>query len=72
MKTQKFLIGYSEAWFGANFGTDYTTSFDLAYVRKVFDGVVRRMQVRRSASLTSKERIMAEQRMPQQAPLVAA
>lgn len=40
MKTQTFLIGYSEAWFGANFGTDYTTGFDLAYVQKVFDGIV--------------------------------
>lgn len=40
MKTQKFLIGYNEAWFGANFGTDDTTNFDLAYVQKVLDGVV--------------------------------
>jgi len=40
MKTQTFLIGYNEAWFGANFGTDYTTNFDLAYVQKVFDGIV--------------------------------
>jgi hypothetical protein len=40
MKTQTFLIGYSEAWFGANFGTDYTTSFDLSYVQQVFDGIV--------------------------------
>ena len=40
MKTQSFLIGYNEAWFGGNFGTDYTTNFDLAYVQKVFDGIV--------------------------------
>ncbi len=40
MKTQKFLIGYNEAWFGNNFGTDYTTAYDLAYVQKIFDGIV--------------------------------
>ena len=39
MKAQKFLVGYNEAWFGPNFGTDYTTNFDLAYVRKIFDGI---------------------------------
>lgn len=40
MKTQTFLVGYNEAWFGAGFGTDFTTSFDLAYVQKVLDGIV--------------------------------
>jgi|GEM_PF-1874048 len=40
MKTQQLLIGYNEAWFGSNFGTDYTTNFDLAYVQKIFDGIV--------------------------------
>jgi hypothetical protein len=40
MPTQTFLIGYNEAWFGSNFGTDYTTSYDLAYVQKIFDGIV--------------------------------
>jgi hypothetical protein len=40
MKTQAFLIGYNEAWFGMSFGTDYTTSWDLAYVQKTFDGIV--------------------------------
>jgi hypothetical protein len=39
MVQQTFLIGYNEAWFGGNFGTDYTTNFDLEYVRKVFDGI---------------------------------
>ena len=40
MKSQTFLIGYNEAWFGASFGTDYTTGFDLSYVQKVLDGIV--------------------------------
>lgn len=39
MSTQSFLIGYDEAWFGGAFATDYTSQFDLAYVRKVFDGI---------------------------------
>ena len=37
---QTFLIGYNEAWFGGNFGTDYSTAFDLDYEKKVFDGIV--------------------------------
>jgi len=40
MKTQAFLIGYNEAWFGSAFGTDYTTAFDLPAVRKTLDGIV--------------------------------
>ncbi len=40
MPSQSFLIGYNEAWAGAHFGTDYTTDFDLAYMQKVFDGIV--------------------------------
>lgn len=40
MSQQKLLIGYNEAWFGGNFGTDYTTNFDLAYVQQIFDGIV--------------------------------
>lgn len=40
MPTQTFLIGYNEAWFGANFGSDYTTAYDLAYVQKILDGIV--------------------------------
>ncbi len=39
MKSQAFLIGYNEAWFGSKFGTDLTSDFDLGYVQKVFDGV---------------------------------
>jgi hypothetical protein len=39
MPTQSFLIGYNEAWFGNNFGTDYTTTFDLSYVQQIFDGI---------------------------------
>lgn len=40
MKTQSFLIGYNEAWFGQNFGTDLTSSFDLGYVQQTFDQIV--------------------------------
>ncbi len=40
MVQQTFLIGYNEAWFGAAFGTDLTTDFDLAYVQDTFDGIV--------------------------------
>lgn len=40
MPTQSFLIGYNEAWFGGNFATGLTSKFDLAYVQKVFDGIV--------------------------------
>lgn len=36
-----FIVGYNEAWFGMKFGTDLTTDFDLAYVTKIFDGIVR-------------------------------
>jgi hypothetical protein len=39
MKTQRFMIGYNEAWFGSSFGTDYTTGYDLAYVQKILDGI---------------------------------
>lgn len=40
MKTQSFLVGYNEAWFGGNFGTGLSTKWDLAYVKKTFDGIV--------------------------------
>ena len=39
MPTQSFLIGYNEAWWASNFGTGLTTKFDLAYVKKVLDGI---------------------------------
>lgn len=41
MTTQQFLIGYNEAWFAGNFGTDYTTGWDLAHVQKTFDGIAK-------------------------------
>ncbi len=39
MPSPSFLVGYNEAWFGGNFATGLTSKFDLAYVRKVFDGI---------------------------------
>jgi hypothetical protein len=40
MPTPSFLVGYNEGWFARSFGADYTTRFDLGYVRRVFDGIV--------------------------------
>ena len=37
MPSQTFLVGYNEAWFGPNWGSDYTTHFDLGYVQKTFE-----------------------------------
>lgn len=39
MPTQKFLIGYNEAWWGGAFATGYTTDWDLEYVRTTLDGI---------------------------------
>ncbi len=38
-KSKGFILGYNEAWFGTNFGTDYTTKFDLARVERTMAGV---------------------------------
>jgi hypothetical protein len=40
MTMPSFLIGYNEGWFADNYGTDYTTAFNLAYVNKTLDGIV--------------------------------
>jgi hypothetical protein len=41
MTRSPFLVGYDEAWFGDDYGRDYTSAFDLAYVNATFDGIVR-------------------------------
>ncbi len=34
-----FFVGYNEAWFGPNFGSDYTGNFDLDRVDRTFVGI---------------------------------
>jgi hypothetical protein len=40
LPTPSFLVGYNEGWFGANYGTDLTTNFDLDFVAQTFDGIL--------------------------------
>jgi hypothetical protein len=41
MARPAFLVGYDEGWFADHYATDYTSAFDLAYVNRTFDGLVR-------------------------------
>jgi hypothetical protein len=41
MTLPPFLLGYDEAWFRDDYGSDLTTRFDAANVEKTFDGIVR-------------------------------
>lgn len=41
MKMPEFIVGYNEAWFGQRFGSDLTTEFDLPFINKTFDGIVK-------------------------------
>lgn len=41
MTMPSFLVGYNEAWFGAGFGSDLTTSYDAKIVKTTFDGIVK-------------------------------
>ena len=40
MPMPRFLVGYNEAWFGGHFSTGLTSDFDLAYVQRIFDGIL--------------------------------
>ena len=37
----KFTVGYNEAWFAGNYGTDLTSNFNPSYVSQVFDGMAK-------------------------------
>jgi hypothetical protein len=39
MELPTFIVGYNEAWFGKNYGSDLTTNYDSAYVAKTLDGI---------------------------------